>query len=562
MTVANADSLGSESRTRTTALPFDPDSAYTDTSIPPPEEEYDRQVRFLAPPHPAYGWQGQEIESRSVDRPRSQALVHEADQTQQLIFRVPKQEAEREEEGNQDHGLHHPAQVPRIVPMPGHGLLEQSVPYQMQQAPVQEEDEEEEHLPPVSVKGKKEYIQSNVEKERQALKKKRPELKAKHPLLKHFPKFFSYLDKDEALDQDPEEPEVPKKTVLLLPQVPPPPPPHLAHAGVQEETGAGHEEEEEEQTAVLIHPGSYDIRRPVRPQFPPQLPPLAPIPHPPPHPPMRHHPEQHIHDEEPLFDGIPDHHYTPQLSGPRPLLVPSLRLGLRLAMPLRPGKVPTTYLNAVPEPDYKSFDPLPRKMGSKVADRFYSSNIVQDIGLVYPPKSVLDVKFPNGAVLCLGNHLSVIDSFHEPRFSWPPVRASIQPPRAVAHRRLKHVAYQPLYTIIVLDPDLPLMDGQYLHMLRVNIPSPGKKGTAIVNYINPLPIIPALGTIASPNHRYVFLVFAQTRPLDPHLVKQFVAERSHSFRIRHFVKKFALETQPVAGNFFYGRLYVKTKVIC
>ena len=187
----------------------------------------------------------------------------------------------------------------------------------------------------------------------------------------------------------------------------------------------------------------------------------------------------------------------------------------------------------------------------------------KDIGLAHAPKALLSVKFPNGAVLCLGNPLSVLDSFKEPSLSWPPVRASIHPPHHPSlHPGYHPQSFQPLYTVIMLDPDLPLSDGQYVHWLRVNIPSPRKWGTTVIKYINPLPIIPALGSIASPNHRYVFLVFAQTQPLIASQVKEYVADKSTSFKLREFVKKFALEREPVAGNFFYGRLYVKTKIIC
>jgi hypothetical protein len=419
------------------------------------------------------------------------------------------------------------------------------------------QEEQEEHPSPpeqaLPEKPRPNYLKSTIEYEKQVLKEKRPVLKDKHPLLKHFPKFFSYLDQEDGLDQiaDETEDEQGKKPPVKQRPVVPLPEPQLIHRPEPH-----HEEEESQGEAILIHPGQ--AARPAVPAImPPPLPPPVPalaLPPPAPHPHLAFDPELYAEER------IPKHHYTPQLSSRRPLLLPSLRLGLRLAMPLRPRpypthyKIPTSMLNQIPEPDYKGFDPLPRKLGSKVADRFYSANIVQDIGLVYAPKSLLTVKFENGAQLCLGNPLSVLDSFTQPALSWPPVRSSFHHPHARP--------MQPLYTVVMLDPDIPLMDGQYVHWLQVNIPSPRKKGSTIVNYINPLPIIPAFGSIASPNHRYVFLVFAQTKPLSPAKVRDYLSSRSHSFKVRDFVKSFGLETQPVAGNFFFGRLYVKTKTIC
>ena len=413
-----------------------------------------------------------------------------------------------------------------------------------------------------------------------------------HPLVQSFPDYFSYL---------------------LIPDANPPlvPPPAPV----------------EQQPHYPLYPPTDPV-----PQY--HVPPL------PPPPAYYHYPPQHYHHNHPQSIQNPHPHYRPRRPShhqqrrppryqPRPppqpaasqpettsilpsfSLIPSLRLGLRLAMRhhLQQSALvasPTSRSIDSQHPpygnqfynnerqhqsapyDYKSFNPLPRKLGSKVADRFYASHIVQDLNLNAAPFHMLDVKYPSsGAVLCLGNHLSVIDSLDKPNLSWTD-RISRD------HYHYPYQRPQQLFTVLMIDPDLPFMQGQYVHWLRINVPAPvsaghssdkhwmqddddsednddeSKKhvaaGKTIVSYINPLPLIPSLGSIASPNHRYIFLILGQNKgPLDPVVVSDFVSKHSspkHTFQVKEFIKTFGLDSKPVAGNFFYGRMYVKTKVIC
>jgi hypothetical protein len=200
----------------------------------------------------------------------------------------------------------------------------------------------------------------------------------------------------------------------------------------------------------------------------------------------------------------------------------------------------------VPEPDYKLFKPLPRKKSNsnnKVRDMFFAANIVQDLG-ISAPKSLLRVRFPNKAVVCLGNHLSFIDSMLEPSIEWTPSSSS------------------KYFTTLALDPDLLLTTGQFVHLLRVNGISSAKAGTTVMPYLQPLAVLPGISSPASPYHRYVFLVFSHQKPLDPLRVKEFVTKSLFSFKVSEFVRSFDLDSTPVAGNFFYGRLYVTRKVVC
>lgn len=265
---------------------------------------------------------------------------------------------------------------------------------------------------------------------------------------------------------------------------------------------------------------------------------------------MHHHPMMMMlyhHDhaiQQPMMTMMMDHHHQQQLL----------------------MHVPTSQLINLPEPDYRSFEPIPRKSApnsNKVKDRFYSSNLLQDLGLIMAPKNLLRVTFPNGASLCLGNHLSFVDSMMEPTVDW---RADDAVQSVVAKNAKKTpTTATKLYTIIMLDPDLPLTSGQFVHLLRVNSARSTKHssiGQSVIPYIQPLPIFPAISSPASPYHRYVLLVFSQKKALDPLVVKEWVMPRLLSFKVTDFVHAFSLAPNPVAGNFFYGRLYVTRKVIC
>ena len=174
--------------------------------------------------------------------------------------------------------------------------------------------------------------------------------------------------------------------------------------------------------------------------------------------------------------------------------------------------------------------------------------------------------------------MSVIDTLLEPTFDWPAVtskyftamklpidatksRKTVTPGKYGNIVTKSTVKRQPLYTIIMLDPDLPL-PGQFIHLLRVNVGSPGKNGQLVLPYVQPLPLIPAIASPASPYHRYVVLVLAQKNALKADEVKTFIANRFLSFKLNDFIRTFNFESSPVAGNFFYGRLFVNRKVIC
>ena len=332
-------------------MPFpSEDSAYSDSSVPPDEDVSGRQARFVIPetfpgwPQDRFPRHLNPIQSRSVARAvkHHERPLHATQKNRQFEEQLHAYEEQQREAAQSvefvKSGQHEPSQSGYYQASPAVLVEAPETAVNNEAEPAKTEKEPE-----------SEYLKTTIEQERQVLKKKRPALKERHPLLKHFPAFFSYLDQDDGLDGEPVETEVAVKN-----QLPAAPMPVLPLPLPQQET-------------ALLIPPIHEARPPVTATAPP-------LPLPGPfvvEPPV-------VEEELPEYsDPVPAHHYTPQLSPRRPLLVPSLRYGLRIAMPLKPSKVPTSHLNFIPEPDYKTFDPLPRRLGSKVVDRFYSSNIVQ-----------------------------------------------------------------------------------------------------------------------------------------------------------------------------------------
>ncbi|CAL4120807.1 unnamed protein product, partial [Meganyctiphanes norvegica] len=106
------------------------------------------------------------------------------------------------------------------------------------------------------------------------------------------------------------------------------------------------------------------------------------------------------------------------------------------------------------------------------------------------------------------------------------------------------------YTFIMIDPDVPTRNfpvfREYLHCLVVNIP--GNKvtdGETLAEYIGPAP--PAHTGF----HRYVFLVYCQTRgeiDFDVERLSRAASYGRSNFKSQEFAETWSLDL--VAGNFF------------
>ena len=169
-----------------------------------------------------------------------------------------------------------------------------------------------------------------------------------------------------------------------------------------------------------------------------------------------------------------------------------------------------------------------------VCDAFEKEDVDKDLG-INPPPQFLQVRYPKDVVVKLGTYVTPRESRSEPVMSWAPV------------------ARAEYYSLMIIDPDNPQMEGQFVHLLRVNIPFPGRPGYGAVAYKKPFPIVPR--TIARPSHRYIFLVYAQTARIEHPGILMYMKANLFTFKVADFVKVFPVENDPLAGNFMHGEIY-------
>ncbi|KAI9024976.1 phosphatidylethanolamine-binding protein [Phycomyces nitens] len=113
----------------------------------------------------------------------------------------------------------------------------------------------------------------------------------------------------------------------------------------------------------------------------------------------------------------------------------------------------------------------------------------------FVPSTLLEINYPNGKDVALGNTLSVQDAAETPRVNFIPPEEDAQ------------------YTLVMADPDAPsAVDpslGPWRHWVVTNIkgsdPSNLKASSEHTPYMGPAP---PQGT---GNHRYVFLLYKQSR---------------------------------------------------
>ena len=169
-----------------------------------------------------------------------------------------------------------------------------------------------------------------------------------------------------------------------------------------------------------------------------------------------------------------------------------------------------------------------------MCEAFEKEEIDRDLG-INPPRQFLQVRYPKDLVVKLGTYVTPRDSRSEPVVSWAP---------------LPDTEY---YTLIIIDPDNPQFEGQYVHLLRVNVPFPGRPGYGAVAYKKPFPIVPR--TISRPSHRYIFLVFPQTARIEHPGILLYMKANTFTFKIADFTRAFPVSPDPLAGNFMHGEIY-------
>ena len=119
------------------------------------------------------------------------------------------------------------------------------------------------------------------------------------------------------------------------------------------------------------------------------------------------------------------------------------------------------------------------------------------------------------------------DSLSEPVVSWAP-------------------ASKADYTLIIIDPDSPQIEGEYVHLLRVNIPVPGKAGLRSRRLQEALSHR-AANPLTSQSSIHFPYILTDNRIEHPGIL-MYMKANIWSFKITDFVKVFPIESDPLAGK--------------
>lgn len=152
------------------------------------------------------------------------------------------------------------------------------------------------------------------------------------------------------------------------------------------------------------------------------------------------------------------------------------------------------------------------------------------------PSALAKVVYPGGVTVELGKELTPTQVKDQPEVSFDAEDGS-------------------LYTLFLIDPDVPVEYRDICHWLVINIPgSDVAKGQTVIEYVGSGP------SKESGLHRYVFLVFKQTDKITTDLfVSKTSQEKRGKAKTRDYIAKFKLGA-PVAGNLFKAQYddYVPT----
>ncbi|KAG5878105.1 hypothetical protein JTB14_017972 [Gonioctena quinquepunctata] len=173
------------------------------------------------------------------------------------------------------------------------------------------------------------------------------------------------------------------------------------------------------------------------------------------------------------------------------------------------------------------------KCSDSVHDKMESHGVVPDVIDVAPNK-ILEVTYPSGVKVDLGNELTPIQVKDEPKLKWGPEDNS-------------------LYTVAMVDPDAPSRADpkvrEVLHWLVGNVPGIDvAKGDAIAEYRGSGP---PLGTGL---HRYIFLIYKQKEKIN--FEEKKIIKTSREGRLNFSIKKFAEKYhlgQPISGNLYQAQ---------
>ncbi|CAG2107976.1 unnamed protein product, partial [Medioppia subpectinata] len=143
------------------------------------------------------------------------------------------------------------------------------------------------------------------------------------------------------------------------------------------------------------------------------------------------------------------------------------------------------------------------------------------------PRYTLKITFPSKASAKLGNELTLAQVKDEPRVVWPTTCGS-------------------LYTLAMMDADIPVTLRSAKHWLVVNIP-----GNNITDGDILAGFIPSGPPEGSGIHRYVTVVYRQPHRIDG-LIRNDTIESRVSFDVTKFARNYKLG-KPLAGNFYHAQ---------
>uniref|UniRef100_A0A336K649 CSON010145 protein n=1 Tax=Culicoides sonorensis TaxID=179676 RepID=A0A336K649_CULSO len=167
--------------------------------------------------------------------------------------------------------------------------------------------------------------------------------------------------------------------------------------------------------------------------------------------------------------------------------------------------------------------------------KFIENDILVDLQLDVAPKNLVEINYPSGATVNLGNELTPTQVKDIPFLKWEAEKDA-------------------LYTVFMVDPDAPSRQNttyrEVRHWLVVNVPNNDvKDGDHIVEFIGSGP---PQGTGL---HRYIFMIFKQQDRIDVSNIKK-VRNCSRDGRLMTRAKTFIDEYQlgaPLFGNFYQAQ---------
>ncbi|KAG5878106.1 hypothetical protein JTB14_017973 [Gonioctena quinquepunctata] len=168
-----------------------------------------------------------------------------------------------------------------------------------------------------------------------------------------------------------------------------------------------------------------------------------------------------------------------------------------------------------------------------VQAKMKSHGVVPDV-IDVAPNDILEVTYPSGVKVDLGNELTPTQVKDEPKLKW---------------RAQDNI----LYTVAMVDPDAPSRAdpsvSEVLHWLVGNVPGIDvTKGDTIAEYIGSGP------PLDTGLHRYIFLIYKQKEKInfEEKKILKTTTEGRLNFSIRKFAEKYHLG-QPISGNLYQAQ---------